>query len=230
MVVFESILRWPAHHPRVAVVSFNATLAAAAVTDIAVGSGFPIRAARAAAVRGSISSAEAAAQASQSFTASAFPSAPACSRRRARARVWPSRGADPRRPARARCRGPAHSWLSSSIHWASLIVVTQCFHVSSAKLAATEDEAVTSKLDQRKAFLRWRTGQAAASRRQQELVATEGARPAVSVGESRSALNALDLSSGWPAARDPVSQDAIERVRRRWARVQQRAKRASQER
>lgn len=89
---------------------------------------------------------------------------------------------------------------------------------------------MTSKLDQRQAFLRWRTGQAAAARRQQELVVAEGARPTVSVGESRSALNALESSSGWPAARDPVSQDAIERVRRRWARIQQRAKRASQER
>jgi hypothetical protein len=91
-------------------------------------------------------------------------------------------------------------------------------------------KAVTSKLDQRKAFLRWRTGQAAAARRQQELVVMEGARPTASVGESRSAVNALELSSGWPSARDAVSQDAIERVRRRWARVQQRAKRASQKR
>ena len=42
--------------------------------------------------------------------------------------------------------------------------------------------------------------------------------------------HALELGSDWPSARDAVSQDAIERVRRRWARVQQRAKRASQER
>jgi hypothetical protein len=51
-----------------------------------------------------------------------------------------------------------------------------------------------------------------------------------SVGESRSAANAIEQSSGWPTARDPASQEAVERVRRRWARVQQRAKRASQDR
>jgi hypothetical protein len=85
-------------------------------------------------------------------------------------------------------------------------------------------------LDRRTAFLRWRSGQVNAARRQQELLAAEGARPSTSVGESRAAANALEESSGWPAARDPVAQHAVERVRRRWARVQKRAKRAAQNR
>jgi hypothetical protein len=58
----------------------------------------------------------------------------------------------------------------------------------------------------------------------------EGARPQASIGESRSAANAMEESSGWPTVRDPVSEQAVELVRRRWARVQQRAKRASQDR
>jgi len=94
----------------------------------------------------------------------------------------------------------------------------------------TSPRASRYMLDQRTAFLRWRSGQAAAARRQQELVVAEGARPSVSVGESRAAANAMEQSSGWPVARDPVARHAIERVRRRWARVQQRAKRAAQDR
>jgi hypothetical protein len=97
-------------------------------------------------------------------------------------------------------------------------------------LLGSPEQPMSSETDQRTAFLRWRSGQAAAARRQQELVAAEGARPLISVAESRSAANAMEQSLGWPLARDPVSEQAVERVRRRWARVQQRAKRASQNR
>jgi hypothetical protein len=80
--------------------------------------------------------------------------------------------------------------------------------------------------DQRTAYARWRRGQAAAARRQQELMVSEGARPEVAIAESRAAANALDQMSGWPSERDGVAAHAIAVVRRRWARVEQRAKHA----
>jgi hypothetical protein len=80
--------------------------------------------------------------------------------------------------------------------------------------------------DQRAAYAKWRRGQAAAARRQQELLVTEGARPEVSIAESRAAANAHEQMSGWPSERDGVAAQAIAIVRRRWARVEQRAKRA----
>jgi hypothetical protein len=82
--------------------------------------------------------------------------------------------------------------------------------------------------DQRAAFRRWRRGHQAAARRQQQLLAEEGARPDVAIAESRAALNALEQISGFPSDRDPVAEAAIDDVRRRWARVQQQAKRARQ--
>jgi hypothetical protein len=83
-------------------------------------------------------------------------------------------------------------------------------------------------IDQRAAFLRWRRGHEAAARRERELLAKAGARPEAAVGESRAALNALDRMSKWPTCRDPVAAHAIAIVRRRWARVQRRARHARQ--
>jgi hypothetical protein len=73
------------------------------------------------------------------------------------------------------------------------------------------------------AVKRWRSGQAAAARRQRELLAIEGPEPEKSVAEALAALNALDAMRRWPAPRDEVSEHALELVRRRWARIQRRA-------
>jgi hypothetical protein len=61
---------------------------------------------------------------------------------------------------------------------------------------------------------------------QHSLQAAEGPRPARAVAQSLSALSALKTMGRWPGPRDPVSERAIEEVRRRWARIQQRARAA----
>lgn len=80
--------------------------------------------------------------------------------------------------------------------------------------------------ESREAVLRWRAGQAAAAKKQRELLAQEGARPEQAIAESFAAVNALEAMGQWPGPRDPLSERAVEQVRRRWARVQQRAKHA----
>jgi hypothetical protein len=77
---------------------------------------------------------------------------------------------------------------------------------------------------QKQAVQRWLAGQRAAARVQRTLQAAEGPRPAHAVAQSLSALSALEAMGRWPAPRDPVSERAVEEVRRRWARIQQRAR------
>ena len=79
---------------------------------------------------------------------------------------------------------------------------------------------------ERTAVRRWKRGQELAAERRRELLASEGPRPAQAVAESLSAANALEAMALWPAPRDPVSEAAVQQVRRRWARIQQRAKQA----
>lgn len=43
-------------------------------------------------------------------------------------------------------------------------------------------------------------------------------------GVAISALNAMDAMGMWPTPRDPISERAVQQVRRRWAQVQRRAK------
>jgi hypothetical protein len=83
---------------------------------------------------------------------------------------------------------------------------------------------VVRRLDERARIRRWRRGHQMAEQRQRHLQAVEGPRPERAVAESLSALNALDEMGQWPGPRDPVSEQAVERVRRRWALVQRRAK------
>lgn len=85
---------------------------------------------------------------------------------------------------------------------------------------------MVKRSDEAAAVQRWRRGQALAADRQRALVAAEGPRPAQAVAESLSALEALDTMQLWPAPRDPISERAVAQVRRRWAKVQHRAKQA----
>jgi hypothetical protein len=78
--------------------------------------------------------------------------------------------------------------------------------------------------DPKAALARWRRGHEAAERRQRELLAREGPRPAQAAAEAASALNALAAMGAWPGPRDPVSERAVEVVRRRWARAKRRAR------
>ena len=80
--------------------------------------------------------------------------------------------------------------------------------------------------DERAVVKRWLAGQRASERMQRTLQAIEGPRPARAVAQSLSALSALETMGRWPGPRDPVSEHAIEEVRRRWARIQQRARAA----
>lgn len=84
--------------------------------------------------------------------------------------------------------------------------------------------------DTRATIQRWRAGQAAAAVRQRELLAVEGARPEQAVAEALAALNALEALGQWPGPRDAVSEEAVLVVRRRWARIQTRARAAARSR
>jgi hypothetical protein len=77
---------------------------------------------------------------------------------------------------------------------------------------------------------RWRLGHAIAAQRQRRLLAEEGPRPAQAVAESISALNALEAMGLWPGPRDEIAERGVEQVRRRWAKVQKRAKQQAQAR
>lgn len=65
-----------------------------------------------------------------------------------------------------------------------------------------------------------------AAERSRELTACEGPHPAQAVAEALSAAAALEAMGIWPGPRDLVSEAAVLQVRRRWARIQQRAKNA----
>jgi hypothetical protein len=67
-----------------------------------------------------------------------------------------------------------------------------------------------------------------AAARSRELTAHEGPRPEQAVAEALSAAAALETMGLWPGPRDPVSEAAVLQVRRRWARIQNRAKSARQ--
>jgi hypothetical protein len=51
----------------------------------------------------------------------------------------------------------------------------------------------------------------------------EGPQVEQAVAEAISAAEALEAEGKWPGPRDPVSERAVERVRRRWARIGRRA-------
>lgn len=80
--------------------------------------------------------------------------------------------------------------------------------------------------DQAAAVRRWKRGQALAAARSREVAAREGPRPEQAVAEALSALSALARMGMWPGPRDAVSEDAVLQVRRRWARIQKRARQA----
>jgi hypothetical protein len=81
-----------------------------------------------------------------------------------------------------------------------------------------------SEGDEADAVRRWRRGHAVAARRQEELTFLEGNQPERAIAESLAALNALSEMGLWPGPRDPGSELEIDQVRRRWARIQRRAK------
>lgn len=61
--------------------------------------------------------------------------------------------------------------------------------------------------------------------RVREAAADEGPNPARAVAEALSAANALAAMGMWPGPRDPASEAAVLEVRRRWAKIQRKAKR-----
>ncbi|HEY2407554.1 MAG TPA: hypothetical protein VGI10_16210 [Polyangiaceae bacterium] len=71
---------------------------------------------------------------------------------------------------------------------------------------------------------RWLRGMRASANLQRALSASEGPKPARAVAHSLSALGALEEMGRWPAPRDAVSERAIEEVRRRWIRIEERAR------
>jgi hypothetical protein len=79
-------------------------------------------------------------------------------------------------------------------------------------------------VESKAAVRRWRQGQQAAADRQRELMRTQGPDSDQAVAEALAALDALEAMGMWPGPRDPLSEQAVEVVRRRWARIQTRAK------
>jgi hypothetical protein len=78
---------------------------------------------------------------------------------------------------------------------------------------------------QKRSIRRWLAGQRATQRLQHALRVAEGPQPARAVAHSLSALSALETMGRWPGPRDPVSERAVDEVRRRWARIQHHARR-----
>jgi hypothetical protein len=86
---------------------------------------------------------------------------------------------------------------------------------------------LTREAAQEKAAVRrWLDGQAATALRIRQAAAEEGPNPVQAVAEALSAANALATMGMWPGPRDPASEAAVLEVRRRWARIQRKAKRA----
>lgn len=81
-----------------------------------------------------------------------------------------------------------------------------------------------SELDEGERIRRWRRGAQAAEEVQRQLRAAEGPRPAQAVAECLSALSALEAMGRWPGQRDPISEQLVQEVRQRWARIQRRAR------
>jgi hypothetical protein len=87
----------------------------------------------------------------------------------------------------------------------------------------------TDPVDDDNPILRMRRGQQAAAERQRELMRLEGPRPEQAVAEALAAAAALAAEGKWPGPRDPVSERAVEEVRRRWVRIEQHARQAREE-
>jgi len=81
-----------------------------------------------------------------------------------------------------------------------------------------------SELDEGERVRRWRRGMRTAEEIQRQLRAAEGPRPAQAVAECLSALSALDAMGMWPGELDPISKRQVDDVRRRWARIEHRAR------
>lgn len=79
-------------------------------------------------------------------------------------------------------------------------------------------------MDERRKLARWKRGQRAAAARKRELMREEGPRPEQATAEAVAALAALEEMGLWPGPRDPVNEDAVRQVRRRWVRIQRHAR------
>jgi len=81
--------------------------------------------------------------------------------------------------------------------------------------------------DDKRAMIAFLRGHGAAEERQRELLADEGPQPAQAIAESLSALNAAQEMGMWPGPRSDRQEQDVERVRRRWIRIQQHARKAT---
>lgn len=81
------------------------------------------------------------------------------------------------------------------------------------------------KSEQAVAVRRWLAGQAMASARIGAERSLIGPNPRQAVAEVRAAVNALAKLGMWPAPRDAASEAAVNTLRERWARIQNRAMR-----
>jgi hypothetical protein len=99
-------------------------------------------------------------------------------------------------------------------------------------LHRVEDLLMSSTNDfgsgEKDAIKRMLRGYRAAAVRQRELLIAEGPRPEQAVAEAIAAADALAFEGKWPGPRDPVSERAVEGVRRRWVRIGRNAKQAQQ--
>ena len=83
-------------------------------------------------------------------------------------------------------------------------------------------------MSEKDAVKRMLSGFRAAAVRQNELRKAEGPHPKQAVAEAIAAANALASQHKWPGPRDPVTERAVEGVRRRWVRIGHNAKQARQ--
>jgi hypothetical protein len=81
-----------------------------------------------------------------------------------------------------------------------------------------------AQLDEGERIRRWRRGMQAGEELQRRLRAAVGPRPAQAVAELFSVLHALEAMGRWPGPSDPLSEQGVQEVRERWARIQRRAR------
>ncbi len=72
---------------------------------------------------------------------------------------------------------------------------------------------------------RWLRGHVAAGERSRQALADEGPNPEQAVAEALSAVNALAEMGLWPGPRDAANDAGVIEVRKRWVRIQKRARR-----
>lgn len=84
-------------------------------------------------------------------------------------------------------------------------------------------------MNQREAIKRMIRGHAAAEELQRRLRAAEGPNPERAMADALALLDLVESRGAWPGPRDTLAEREVQEVRRRWAKIQKRARTATKE-